>query len=50
MEEAASYLDGCLYNVKHRKVMAPDEEAKKVRSSLIAVKLKKLKYQCRTHI
>jgi hypothetical protein len=44
MEECANYLDGCLYNVKHRRVMAGDEEMRKQRSNLIAIKLKKLKY------
>ena len=47
LEECASYLDACIYNIKKKKVMVAQE----AQSSLgIPERLKRQKYLCKSHI
>ncbi|CAG9310536.1 unnamed protein product [Blepharisma stoltei] len=46
LDDCASYLDGCLYNIKSKFLVTTDKN----KSNTLANKLKKAKYECRAHI
>ena len=48
LEQCGSYLDGCLYNMKHKKVKVEDIEKHSYR--LIADRILKAKYECKAHM
>ena len=47
LEECVSYLDACIYNMKSKKSMSSQEIQGKIG---LADRLKKQKYECKTHI
>ncbi|CAG9333469.1 unnamed protein product [Blepharisma stoltei] len=49
LEECASYLDGCLFNIRTKRNLQKDKQDSKAQNSA-AEKLKYLKYECKAHI